>query len=185
MNIQKFYEFIKENLGESPEEYISNALLKLQKKVQNMFSTDDEIEKVDSFEEREKSLKKKEGQMSLKDMGLTLATCEISKYSFTRDNLKIKYTDDKFIYDLAIFFDLKDAVNDKEEEDFNDSKIKKIYLKFKKYNNDDNVELIGEITKTIDIKDFNEDYLIKLTIDFDKEYGGEDGTENDEFSIQK
>ena len=123
--------------------------------------------------------------MSLKDMGLTLATCEISKYSFTRDNLKIKYSDDKFIYDLALFFDLKDAVNDNQEEDFDDTKIKKVYIKFKKYKNDDTVDLIGEITKTIDVEDFNEDYLIKLTLDFDKEYGGEDGTSNDEFSIQK
>ena len=185
MKIQKFYEFIKENLGESPEEYISNALLKLQTKVKNMFGGEEDTEKVDSFAEREKSLKKKEGKMSLKDMGLTLATCEISKYSFTRDNLKIKYSDDKFIYDLALFFDLKDAINNNEEEDFDDTKIKKVYIKFKKYKNDDAVELIGEITKTIDVDKFDEDYLIKLTLDFDKEYGGEDGTENDEFAIQK
>ena len=185
MKIQKFYEFIKENLGESPEEYISNALLKLQTKVKNMFSDEEETEKVDSFAEREKSLKKKNGKMSLKDMGLTLATCEISKYSFTRENLKIKYSDDKFIYDLALFFDLKDAINNNEEEDFDDTKIKKVYVKFKKYKNDDSVELIGEITKTIEVDEFDEDYLIKLTLDFDKEYGGKDGTENDEFAIEK
>ena len=65
MKIQKFYEFIKENLGESPEEYISNALLKLQTKVKNMFSDEEETEKVDSFAEREKSLKLNTQMISL------------------------------------------------------------------------------------------------------------------------
>ena len=60
-----------------------------------------------------------------------------------------------------------------EEKDFSVDDIKKCYVKFKKYNIEQDFNLVGEISKTVDIKDINDDFLVSLKIELDDEYGDE------------
>ena len=181
--IYKYSEFLNENLVDTPEQYVFNALRKLKSKLEKMFAhvEADEKGEIKRFGEPEK----KEGseKMSFKDLNLQLQSLELSKYSKLYDNVKLKFSDDKFLYDVMFTIDLKDAVPPQEEEDkdkdFSDNEIKNCYIKFKKYDAD-TFNLIGQITKTVKLKDINEEMLINLKIELDDEYGGED----EEFSLE-
>jgi hypothetical protein len=64
--------------------------------------------------------------------------------------------------------------------DFSFKDIEKCSIKFKKYDLD-KVEIIGPpIRKTVDIKDIDEDFLVNLKIELDKELGEDD----EEFEIE-
>jgi len=169
MEIIKFNDFVKinENVLDTPEEYVKIALMKIKTKLENMFSNNnsDKIEKIGE--------RKPEGASSLSDFGVELQSCELSRYSKTLDNVKIKYSDANSLYDLTISIDLKEAVPEDQESDFSDNDIKKCHVKFKKYDSDE-FNLIGEISKNIDIKDIDEDFLVSLKIEIDEEFGGGD-----------
>jgi len=178
MNIQKFKEFVKinENIHETPEEYVKIALTKIKSKIEKMFNGQTNSDDVENFTDKKD---KSEGQ-DFSDLNLELQSCELSRYSKTLDNVKVKYSDEQFLYDMTISIDLKDAVPQDETKDFSDTDIKQCSIKFKKYKTDD-FELVGEITKTVDIKDINQDLLIKLKIQIDDEFGGEE----EEFKIEE
>ena len=95
------------------------------------------------------------------------------------DNIKLIFSDSESRYDVSFTIDLKDAVNKDTEKDFSDDEIDKCFVKFKKYDAD-NFSLVGQLTKTVKIKDVDEDLIIGLKIDLDKEYG----VDEEEFEIQ-
>ena len=178
MNIIKFNDFIKinENLHDTPEEYVRAALTRIKSKIEAMFNGQTNVADVDKFQDQ---VEKDKGQ-NLADMNLELQSCELSRYSKTLDNVKAIYQDDKYRYDLTISIDLKDAVPQDDTKDFSDDDIKKCLVTFKAYDQDDNFNLIGKISKTVDIKDVNQDLLTKLKIEMDDKYGGGE----EEFGIE-
>jgi len=177
--VYRFYEYLKENINDVPEKYVENVLRKLKTKFEKMFSFDyaegGEIKKFGEVSKDEESKEK----VSLKDFNLELQSCEFSKYSKVFDNLRVKFSDDKYLYDLLVTIDLKDAVPTDATKDFTDDDIKTCQVKFKKYDID-TFELLGEMTKTVDVKDVDEDLLVELKLDIDKEYGEEE----EEFEIE-
>jgi hypothetical protein len=74
------------------------------------------------------------------------------------------------MYDLLVSINLKEAVAEDETTDFTDDDIKKCFIKFKKYDLD-NFELVGEISKNIDIKDIDDNFLVTLKIEMDEKFG--------------
>lgn len=182
MKILKFKDFLlnEEVIHNTPESYVATALTKIKSKIEKMFEdsegSSDDVQKMDDISNKER---KEKGEMSFKDMGVELQSCEISKYSKVYDNLKIKFSDQEGLYDVTFTIDLKDAVPTDDEKDFSDKDIKKCLVKFKKYDLD-KFNLIGETSKTINIDDIDEDMLINMKIDTDVEFGNEE----EEFDIE-
>ena len=186
MKIKKYTDFINEEFNDTPESYIAVALNQIKKKIDKMFDFQ-EGETVDSSEEAPrdfKSAKKasrdREG-VNFKDLGVTLESSEISKYSKMYDSLTVKFTDDNATYNLFIAIDLKEALPKEGSEggDFSYKDIKKCYIKFKKYDRDNIAEVIGQLTKNINIDDIDEEFLIDLKIEMDDEFG-----DGEEFKIE-
>ena len=167
--IIRFQDFITENIHDTPEQYVYSALTKIKTKLEKMFS----YEKVEDGEIKrygDKDLTKKEGEMSFSDLGVEMQSLELSKYSKQYANLKLIFTDHQGRYDVIIIINLKDAVPQDQEKDFSDNDIEKCFIKFKKYDLD-NFNMVGEITKTVKIKDINEELLINLKLELDEEFG--------------
>lgn len=162
MKIFKFYEFIKENISDVPENYIDSVLNKLKIKIDKLFdsTSDDTI---------------------FKDMNLDLESSEISKYSKLQDCLKVKFSDGEFLYDLTISIDLKEAIP-KEGENFSDNDIKNCFVRFKKYDTS-NFNLIGQITKNEKIEEIGGDFLIRIKLELDESLG-DSQSDNEEFEIE-
>ena len=116
--------------------------------------------------------------MSFKDLGVRLESSEISKYSKMYDNLTIKFLDSNAWYNLYIAIDLKEALPKDPNKDFSYEDIAKCFIKFKKYDLDTN-EVIGQITKNVDMKKIDEEFLIDLKIEIDDKFGDEE-----EFEIE-
>ena len=177
--VYKFYDYLKETINDVPEKYVENVLRKLKTKFEKMFAFDTvEDGEVNKFGEVSKEEEKK-SKVSLKDFNLELQSCEFSKYSKIFDNLRIKFNDERYLYDLLITIDLKDAVPTDATKDFTDDDIETCQLKFKKYDID-TFDLVGEIIKTANVKDIDEDQLVELKMEIDKEYGEEE----EEFEIE-
>ena len=184
MKIRKFIDFINEELNDKPEEYISDALGYIKRKIDKMF--EDQIESEEpSKESGPKSVKQakedsKENKVSFRDLGVRLESSEVSKYSAMYDSYTLWMTDDKAAYCLIFTIDIKDGMPKDPNVDFSFKDIEKCSIKFKKYDID-KVEIIGPpIRKTVDIKDINEDFLVNLKIELDEELGEDD----EEFKIE-
>lgn len=197
MKIRKFLDFINEEvLNDTPENYVEMALNQLKRNIDKMFEfqesepvkdpifTDEEESEVSS-KKKEKSIQKAKkdskgkNKMSFRDMGVTLDSNEISKYSKLYDSLTVKFSDNlDSWYSLIIMIDLKEAIPKDATKDFKVEDIKTAYVKFKKYdaNTDD---LIGQITKNVPIKKIDEDFLVDLKIEIDDKFGDEE-----EFEIE-
>jgi hypothetical protein len=145
-----FKEFISENLVETPETYIGNLLTHLKTKIESWF--DGTNEEVNS-------------------LGLELETCDLSQYSKLLDNLKIRYNDGAFYYDLGIFVDLESASN--KGTSFQASDIKEVTLKFKKYDNDNN-NLLAEYSKNINVDKIEPKLLIDIKDEAEGQFKGKD-----------
>ena len=172
MKIIKYTEFIKEELVDTPETFISTKFLQLKKKIDKYFVYNKEETDILSPEE----LKKKTDKgMTFGDLGLTLDSSDISKYSKVYDSLTVKFSDDENTYTLIIMIDIKDAIPEDEENEgnFDIDDIKDGYIKFKKYDMD-NFDLQGQLSKNVKIKDIDEDFLINLKLEIDEKFGDED-----------
>ena len=191
MKIAKYNEYVKylkENLNDTPETYISSLLQKLKKKIESFFvsSKDDDVEKMSQIDNKER---KEKGGMSFKDLNVNLDSCEISKYSKIQDNLKVIFSDEGCRYDLVIVIELKDAIPKNNDDDFSINDIENCSIKFKKYNSE-TFDLEGQLMKTVKIKDIDEELLIDLKIELDDLYdteseeGLEIETEEEETSSQ-
>ena len=179
----KYTEFIKEELTDTPESYIETALKQIKKKIDKMF----EFQEVSYFEpsseeEGDKEIRKakldskNKSDISFKDLGVRIESSEISKYSAMHDSLTIKFSDDAATYDLYISIDLKDALPKDPNADYSYEDIEKCFMKLKKYNLD-TFEVIGQLTKTVEINKIDEDFLIGLKIDMDDKFGDDEKLE--------
>lgn len=182
MRIIKFIEFIKEELNDTPESYINISLTQLKKKIDKMFDYQNEegdksVEK--SINKAKEEGKSKSGELTFKDLGVTLESSEISKYSKQYDNLTVKFRDDDAWYNLLIVIELKEALPKDPNKDFSHEDIEKCYIKFKKYDLDTD-EVVGQLTKNVKIKNIDEEFLINLKIELDEMFG----EEGEEFSIE-
>ena len=179
--IYKYFEYLKENIQDTPETYVENALRKLENRLRNMFETDKvengEVKRYGTMVDKDR---KEKGEMSFKDLGLELQSLELSKYSKVYDNVKMKFTDEKFLYDMTFTIDLKDAVPKDDTKDFSDKEIENCQIKFKKYDQDNFKILSQPSPKTAKISEINEEYLINLKIELDDDNGGEE----EEFEIE-
>ena len=183
MKVRKFIEFIKEELQDTPETYISTLLQKLKVKIDKMF--EDQMPDEDNGDDnKEKSIKqakadsRNKDKMSFKDLGVRLESSEISKYSKMYDNLTVKFSDDDATYNLFIAIDIKDALPKDATKDFSYKDIEMCYIKFKKYNLD-TFEVVGQITRNVEVKKIDEEFLIDLKIEMDDEFG-----DQEEFEIE-
>lgn len=186
--VYKYSEYIKENTGENmnlqAQSYVESALKKLKERLESMFDYEkkqEEIpekeEKVKNFDEVQDEERRKEGKLSFMDMGVNLESLELSKYSKNYDNVKLIFSDENFRYDLTFTINLADAVSKNNKEDFSADKIENCQILFKKYDRD-NFELkIGPCNKTAKLKDINEEFLINLKIEFEKEFENPDEKE--------
>lgn len=179
MKVIKFTEFIKEELlNDTPETYISSLLSKLKRQIDEMFegTDDDEVESGEkSIQKAKEDSKKKKSQMTFKDLGLRHESSEISKYSKLYDSLTVVFRDDEFMYHLIIMVDIKEALPKDPNKDFKMSDIKMCYIKFKKYSLvGKDIELVGQISKNVEIKKLDEEFIIDLKIELDKEFGGDE-----------
>jgi len=190
MKIRKYADFINEEImNDTPESYVEIALKQIKRKIDKMFEfqeNEQQPEEQPMSEEGEdsKSIKrakaesKDRSKMSLKDLGVRLESSEISKYSKMYDNLTVKFSDDAATYNLYLAIDLKDALPKDATKDFSYEDIKTCYIKFKKYDLD-TFEVIGQITKNVEIKKIDEEFLVDLKIEMDDKFG-----EEEEFEIE-
>lgn len=185
MKIIKFLDYIKEGI-DTPESMVEMRLKEIKSKLDKVFDYDVEVPDEDVVLRPEDLEKTKGDKLTLKELGIELESSEISKYSKLYDSLTIKFSDDQNTYTLIIMIDLKEATNsNNNEEDEDEVKdkspedIEKCYIKFKKYSLDKLSEIVGQITKTVDIDDLDEDFLIDLKIELDEKFGDED-----EFKIE-
>lgn len=180
MRIIKFNEFINEEImNDTPESYVEVALKQIKKKIDKMFDFQ-EGEKEETGEisiQKAKINSKNKDRVSLKDLGIKLESSEISKYSKMYDNLTIKFSDPSAWYNLYIAIDVKDAIP-KEDKEFSHKDIEKCFVKFKKYDLNTN-DVVGQITKNVDIKDIDDDFLVDLKLEMDDEFG-----DDEEFKIE-
>jgi len=183
--IYKYFEYIKEDNGEvlqlTPQAYVETALRNLEQRLRAMFEIEKaEDGKVKRFGEIKDKDRRDKGKLSFKDLGLELQSLELSKYSKVYDNVKLKFNDEEFLYDITFTINLKDAVPKDATKDFDDSEIENCQVIFKKYDLDNFNLVLGPKNKTAKIKDIDEEFLIKLKVDF------EEGTsqKEEEFKIE-
>ena len=204
MKIINYTNFINENFQDPPEEYIKTALLKVKKKIENLFEKvsgdgvdqeepeelelqpegEDNPEEVMTFKKAlEKGEEKsgKEGALTLSELGAKLESCEMSRYSAQYDSLTVKFSDQEGWYNIFLTIPLKDVVEEmqeKEDGDYSAKDIKNCSIKFKKYNIDN--ELVGQLGPTnYKLSDIDEEFFVNLKIEVDEEYG-----EDEEFEIE-
>jgi hypothetical protein len=179
MKIIKFNNFnrLNEDLNDTPEQYIKGALIKIKNKLEKMFEApESDQNKIQNYSQKQEE----ESKTSLYKSGLEIESLELSRYSRTLDNVKLKFSDDEFLYDLMVAIDLKEALP-KNGKQFNTDDIKKCFIKFKKYDKHEPGEVLGEITDNVNIDEINEDFLISLKLKLDEESGE---SSEEEFKIE-
>jgi hypothetical protein len=95
------------------------------------------------------------------------------------DSLTITFTDDRNMYTLILMIDIKEGIPKDPNKDFSIDDIEKCYIKFKKYDID-KFDIIGQISKNVEVKKVDEEFIINLKIELDEMFGDED----DEFKIE-
>lgn len=178
MKIIKYGDFIKENLQDTPENYIAIVLNKLKRDIDKIFDYKEESD--DTVLKPEELKRVKSDKMTFKDLGVRLESSEVSKYSKLYDSLTVKFSDDQNTYTLIIMIDIKEAIPEDKEKDFDALEdVKKCYVKFKKYDLD-TFEILGQVDKNVKVKDIDEDFIIDLKIEIDEKFGESE----DEFEIE-
>jgi hypothetical protein len=174
MRISRFKDYgrINEMHNETPEQYIKNALLKVKHKIEKMFAGapgSDETQ-VRRFAQDDQG---KSGS-TIAELGVELESIEMSRYSRTLDNVRVKFSDEESLYDLMIGIELSEAVPEKDKE-FSVDDIKNCVVKFKKYDKHEPGEVVAEITNNVKLEEIDEDLLVELKIRLDEESGEEEG----------
>jgi len=106
-------------------------------------------------------------------------------WAATSRSLKYKFTDDEIhVYILNITVDLKDAINQTPDQDYNTRDIKKVIVTFDKYSNKDGgLEIVDKLmSRSVEPEKIDPDYLIKLKLDLDE--GKTEPEEEEEFRIE-
>lgn len=159
--ILKYYDFIKEELSDTPQSYIKNKLKQLQKAFNDLFEDESENVEDAEFISIEDAKKNKKSGKKLSDLGVKMDSSEISLYSQTDDSLTIKYSDDEASYTMIIFINIKEGLE--KGNNFSEDDIKKIDVKFKKYLND--IDLIGETRYSINIDRKDGEFMFSVSED--------------------
>ena len=159
--ILKYYDFIKEELSDTPQSYIKNKLKQLQKAFNDLFEDESENDEDSEFISIEDAKKNKKSGKKLSDLGVKMDSSEISLYSQTDDSLTIKYSDDEASYTMIIFINIKEGLE--KGNNFSEDDIKKIDVKFKKYLND--IDLIGETRYSINIDRKDGEFMFSVSED--------------------
>ncbi len=185
MKIIKFVDFINEELlNDTPETYISTVLTQLKRKIDKMFeyegSDKEPEENTEKSVAKAKADAKEKSKMSFKDLGLRLESSEISKYSKLYDSLTVTFQDVNYMYTMILMIDIKEGIPKDATKDFNLEDVKNCYIKFKKYDINADFEIIGQISKNVEIKKISEEFIIDLKIELDETFGGDE----DEFEIE-
>ena len=169
LKVQKFRQYLILE-GDTPENYMEDSLSRIKKKLDPLF--DDSVKKMKDF----------------KNFNLQIQNdAQPDKYSPVERSLKYKFTDEEnTLYILTITIDLKDALNDKPDEDYKTSDIKKAQVGFQKYGDDKDgnfVVLDQLMPRSVDPEQIDGDYLIKLKVELDEGKTEEEHKE-EEFEIQ-
>ena len=130
--IYKFYDFIKEELKDTPDSYIKGKLEQLQKAFNDLFDEEssDENEEPENIS-IEDAKKNKKSDKKLSDLGVKMDSSEISLYSSSNDSLTIKYSDDEASYTMIISINISNGIP--KDDNFSEDDVNKIDVKFKKY----------------------------------------------------
>lgn len=174
MKIYRFNELVNENkniFNDSPESYVENVLLRIKKKIENFFTDVDKSNTVVKIGDKEFDTKivNKDKHLSFSDLGLELLSSEFFKNSILYDSVSIKFIDDTYLYDLYLMIKLEEVLPLKNtNKQIEESDITKCFVKFKKINKD-TLELEGRMSANIDVKDIDEDLIVKLKEELDKD----------------
>lgn len=164
MKIVRYRQFILEHT-DTVETYSNASLSKLKRKIESMFNDED----VKSMKDNDKD------KPTFKEYGMHLDDIELSTQP--HDRLGFRFSDDSFYYQVYVEIKVADVTKDISEiedgDNFSEKDIQKAYLKFKKYdmNND---EVVGQVDKNVKIEDIDEEYLINLKVEIDDDFGGEE-----------
>ena len=170
MKIVKFLDYINENMNDTPENYVEQALRSILDKIKAMFPEEEEQEEsedeVISFAKARQQGQDKEDKSKkivFADYGTILADANISRDAAT---LTVTLEEAEAWYKIYFMIDLKTAVPPP-DKDFSYEDIKDCKVKFVRYNNGDKID--REISKTVPIADIDEDKLVELKIEADGE----------------
>ncbi len=187
MRLKKFSDFsINEDadpFNDSPETYIDIALNKLKKKIDAMFEPEAEEKPADSSKEKtpdEARQDKKESKASFSELGLSLESSEISKYSKLYDSLTVKFSDEKCLYHLYIMMKLEDAIAKEPGTEISQSDVDEAYVVFKKYDIQ-SLDIEGQVSKNVKTDEITQDFIVNLKLEVDEDFGDKD---EEEFSIE-
>ena len=175
--ILRYFDFIKEELSDTPQSYIKNKLKQLQKAFDDLFDKEEEGNE-EEFISIEDAKKNQKSEKKLSDLGVKLDSSEISLYSEMNDSLTIKYSDDEASYTIIIFINIKEGLENG-NNNFSEDDIKKIDVKFKKYLND--IDLIGETRYSVNIDRKDGQFVFSINEGESDEENGQ----NDEKSGEK
>lgn len=169
MKITKFQDYIRENMNDTPEKYIEQALRDILDRIKKMFPEEEQEESEDeviSFAQaRQKGLEKEEKnkKITFADFGANLIDEDISRDACT---LTVTIEEAESWYKIYFMIDMKTAVPTP-DKDFSYKDIKNCRVKFVKYDNGD--KIVREISNTVPIEEIDEEKLIELKIEVDGE----------------
>jgi hypothetical protein len=174
MDIKKFSEYLKEdNIYDTPENYIEQALESILSKIKEMIpeegeeaESEDEVISFTKAREKGDEKERQQKELSFKDYGSRITNSEISRKNST---LEITIEEGDITYMIFVIIDIKEGMPQDKTKDFSADDVKRCMVKMKKY--DFGGKQIGSpVSKNIDIKDFDENFLIdmKLQIDGDE-----------------
>jgi hypothetical protein len=170
MKITKFQDYIRENMNDTPENYVEQALRSILDKINTMFPEDgneeepeDEIISFAQAKEKGKEKEETSKKITFADYGTLLVDSNISREAAT---LTVTLEEAEAWYKIYFMIDLKSAVPTS-DKDFSYEDIKDCRVKFVKYNNGDKIE--REISKTVTVADIDQEKLIDLKIEVDGE----------------
>lgn len=180
MKIFKYAQYIKEEMIDTPESYINSVLVILKNKLDKLFdnSFNKNNKKKGKILKPRELKKKNTNSMTFKDLGIDIESSEISKFSKTFDSLTIKFSDHDNTYALIIMIDIEEAIPKESTKDFGIDDIENAYVKLKKYDLE-TLDIVGELSKNIKVKDINEEELIDLKLELDDKFG-----DKEEFEIE-
>lgn len=168
-----------ESYSDNPESYSKTLLKKIQRKINTFFG--ENIDKIVSFDDYVETDAKTKKEKNLSDMGLELLDSTIYTKSPMVDTLRVIFNEGDNRYDLYIKINLKESIKDTSVDEFSIKDIKFAYAKLKKYIlTEDNIELLGELDKKIQIGDISQDFLIEFKVELDDFFDSEN---DDDFSV--
>lgn len=167
MKISKFLDYIRENINDTAEDFVEQALRGIRDKIQQMFPEEEQEESEDeviSFAQARQKGKEKEDaakKLTFQDYGTILVDADLSRQAAT---LTITLEEAESWYKIYFMIDIKQAVPTP-DKDFSVDDIKDCRVKFVRYNNGDKID--REVSKTVPMKDIDEELLVELKIEVD------------------